>query len=272
LTKVNIASKLQIIGSEKKNIVILGAGNVATHLSRHLHAQGHIIDCVWSRTEESARKLAESVNAPTVSTFRDLPREADFYLLAVPDDVIAKVAKEASDCQGIWLHTAGSLPMDVFEGLYAEYGVLYPIQTLSRERPVRLGNIPFLVEGSSPEVAEKVHKLALSISGRVQMADSNSRLSIHLAAVFANNFPTYLVHIAEQILKEKNLPVSMLDPLLEETFHKIDSMGAKDAQTGPAVRNDQLTMKRHRELLKNHPEWEKLYTFISREIDRSREE
>ena len=132
--------------------------------------------------------------------------------------------------------------------------------------------IPYLVEGSSPEVLEKVQNLALSISGRVEEMDSAGRLVVHLAAVFANNFSNHMVHIAERILEEQNLPPSMLTPLLEETFRKIQSMGAREAQTGPALRKDEESMNRHRELLKNHPEWEKIYTFISREIQSSREE
>jgi hypothetical protein len=81
-----------------------------------------------------------------------------------------------------------------------------------------------------------------------------------------------MVHIAHRILKEQNLSATLLDPMLEETYRKIIRVGTREAQTGPAVRDDQITMKRHIELLKNHPEWEKLYTFISREIARSREE
>jgi predicted short-subunit dehydrogenase-like oxidoreductase (DUF2520 family) len=162
--------------------------------------------------------------------------------------------------------------MDVFKGLFPEYGVLYPLQTLSRASPLRLGPIPFLVEGSSAEVSEQVCELASTISERVEAADSATRLVVHLAAVFANNFSNHMVHIAHQILKEKDLSSNMLDPLLEETFQKIIRVGAREAQTGPAVREDRETMKKHIELLKNHPEWEKLYTFISREIARSREE
>jgi len=272
LTRTNIASKNQIIGSETKHIIVIGAGNVATHLSRHLYAQGHRIECVWSRTPESAIALANTLGAKATSTVSEVPRKADFYLLAVPDGAVAGMAAEFADYQGIWLHTAGALSMDVFKGLFPEYGVLYPLQTLSRAHPLPIGNIPFLVEGSSVEVSEKVHDLASSISERVEAADSASRLSIHLAAVFANNFSMHMVHIAHQILKEQNLSAAMLDPLLEETFQKIIRVGTGEAQTGPAVRDDQFTMKRHIELLKNHPEWEKLYTFISREIQRSREE
>ena len=272
MTRTNIASKQQIIGSETKHIVMIGAGNVATHISRHLHAQGHAIGCVWSRTPESARALASEVGSKACIHVAEVPRKADFYILAVPDRAVTEMAAELSGCHGICLHTAGALSVDVFQGLFPEYGVMYPLQTLSKAHELPAGQIPFLVEGSSGKVSDQVHELASSISGRAERADSATRLIIHLAAVFANNFSNHMVHIAHEILKEQNLSVSLLDPLLEETYQKILSAGPKEAQTGPALRDDQLTMNKHIELLKSHPEWEKLYTFISREIDRSREE
>jgi len=250
----------------------LGAGSVATHLSRQLHAQGHSIDCVWSRSLESALMLAHQVEARASSELSELPRRADFYLLAVPDEAVAGLAADCADCRGIWLHCAGALSMQVFQGLVPEYGVMYPLQTLSKEFPLQSGKIPFLVEGSSPEVSAQVTHLASSISEMVETADSATRLVIHLAAVFANNFSNHMVHIAQQILEEQNLPTDILDPLLEETYMKIVSLGAGKTQTGPAVRDDQITLKRHIECLKTHPEWEKLYTFMSREITRSRKE
>ncbi len=77
--------------------------------------------------------------------------------------------------------------------------------------------------------------------------------------------------VAKEIMEEANLDPGLLGPLLEETFLKLKEMDAGSAQTGPAVRGDQETMNKHIELLKDHPEWEKLYTFISRDIERSRE-
>ena len=251
---------------------MIGAGNVSTHLSRHLHAQGHTIGCVWSRTPESARALASEVGAKACTNVAEVPRKADFYILSVPDRAVAEMAAEFAGCHGIWMHTAGALSLDIFKDLFPEYGVMYPLQTLSKAQPLSLGHIPFLVEGSSVEVSDQMYELASSISGRVERTDSATRLLIHLASVFANNFSNHMVHIAHAILEESNLPVSILDPLLEETYQKILSLGPKEAQTGPAVRNDRFTMEQHIELLKNHPEWENLYTFISQEIGRSREE
>jgi predicted short-subunit dehydrogenase-like oxidoreductase (DUF2520 family) len=201
----------------------------------------------------------------------EVPGKADFFILCVPDRAVAEVSGQFREREGTWLHTAGALSMEVFRGDKADFGVLYPLQSLSRERKIRMGHIPFLIEASTPLVLEKIRDLAYSISVKVEEADSQSRLKVHLAAVFANNFSNHMVHVAQQILEEAQLDRTMLDPLLEETFKKLKELDAGSAQTGPAVRGDRETMNMHRELLKDHPEWENLYTFISRDIEGSRE-
>ncbi|MCK5066314.1 MAG: DUF2520 domain-containing protein [Bacteroidales bacterium] len=272
MKRTNIASKNQIIGSETSHIVIIGAGNVATHIARHLHLSGHKIDCVYSRTAEPAEMLALELGIRATTDPREVPQQAGFYLVCVPDGAVSEVAGHFRHCEGIWLHTAGGLSMEVFKGIFPRYGVFYPLQTLSKTSPVSPSQVPCLVEGSSDEVTASVTELAASVYDKVELANSATRLVIHMAAVFANNFSNHMVHVAQQLLKDQNLDHDLLDPLLEETFQKIIRVGAKEAQTGPAVRDDQETMLRHIELLKNHPEWEKLYTFISRDIGRSREE
>ena len=243
---------------------------MATHISRHFHTQGHRIACIYSRTRESAERLAGELRTSGTSDPGQVPREADFFILCVPDRSLEEIAARFRDRKGIWLHTAGALPMDIYQGARDKYGVLYPIQSLSRERKVRLGHIPFLVEGSSPQVQELIMDLAGSISAFVEPADSRTRLVVHLAAVIANNFSNHMVHVAYRILEESRLDPALLDPLLEETFEKIRELDPGTAQTGPAVRGDTETMNKHIELLKDHPEWEKLYTFMSRDIQRTR--
>lgn len=79
-----------------------------------------------------------------------------------------------------------------------------------------------------------------------------------------------MVHVAQQLLEDSQLSRRLLDPILEETFHKLSELSAAEAQTGPAARGDVESMNKHLELLRDHPEWEKLYTFISRDIERFR--
>ena len=250
--------------------MVFGAGNVATHVSRHLHSVGHNITCIWSRTQERADRLAADVGGVGISDPGKVPSGADFYLVAVPDRAIPHVTGSYKGLDGIWMHTAGAVSMDVMEKDFEKFGVLYPLQTLTAERPVSLEDTPFLVEGSSQQVTRLIHTLASSISKTVIEMDSSRRMVLHLAAVFANNFSNHMVTIAEQILNENGGDLSLLAPILRETFLKIEEMGPESAQTGPAIRNDRVTMSKHLELLKAYPEWEKLYTFVSRGIERTR--
>jgi len=244
---------------------------VATHLARKLHQAEHRILCVYSRGKASAARLAREIGTTGTSRGDDLPSRADFYILAVPDDAIPAVTEQFPENRGIWLHTSGAVPVEVFSGRKEEYGVLYPIQSLSRDRELPAGGIPFLVEGSSPRVTSSVKQLAHSVSERVIVLDSNARLMVHLAAVFANNFSNHMVTIARKILAGQGADPEMLVPLLKETFAKIEQMGAERAQTGPAARGDEHTILRHLELLGDDPDWKKIYTFISRDIQKLRQ-
>ena len=266
MTRINIASKKQIIGSETKHIVLIGAGNVSTHLSRHLHSAGHGIKAIYSRNIESANLLAKEFDAIGTDDPEEVPQKADFFIVCLPDQVISEVAMRFQDHQGIWLHTAGACSIGVFEDLQDHYGVMYPLQTLSRKRPVNLEEAPFLIEGSSQKITALILHLASSITRNVFEMDSASRLVLHLAAVFANNFSNHMVHLAQQILEEQDIDVKLLNPILKETFNKMVEMGAAESQTGPAMRGDVETMQKHVQILKEHPEWENLYTFISRDI------
>ena len=244
---------------------------MATQLARNLQYSGHSITTVYSRSKASAETLAGLLGVRGTSILDEVPHKADFFLIAVPDGAVREVAQFAEKREGIWLHTAGALPMESLSGTGPGFGVLYPLSTLSKNQSVNLENTPFLIEGSTPEVTMRISRLALSISGSVHVTDSHSRLVIHLAAVFTNNFSNHMVSIAHQILGKQNLDPGLMVPILKETVRKLEEMGPAEAQTGPALREDHETMQKHLALLKEYPEWEKLYTFISRDIHRYRE-
>lgn len=216
--------------------------------------------------------VAAISGARAVSDPDELPADADFYLLAVSDRAIEEMASRFSGRKGIWMHAAGAVPMDVLKPSFGEYGVLYPLQSLSSKREEALEDIPFLVEGSSPDVQKKIHSLASSQYGRVVEMDSAGRLRVHLAAVFANNFSNHMVTIATRIIEENGGDFSLLEPILRETFLLMSEGGPFAVQTGPAVRGDELSMKQHLDLLKGHPDWEEIYTIVSRDIMKSRKE
>ena len=64
----------------------------------------------------------------------------------------------------LWVHTAGSIPMNIWQGHVARYGVLYPMQTFSKQREVDFGQIPCFVESNSEEDVQLLKDIASALS------------------------------------------------------------------------------------------------------------
>ncbi len=253
-------------------MVILGAGNVSTHFSRHFYSRGHTISTIYCRTLRHAASLAAEVGAVGTDRLEEIPARSDFYLVCLPDAEVPRMGQLLRKCEGIWLHTAGAVPMEALREAHPKCGVLYPFQTISKERPLSLKGVPLLIEGSSAEVTAMIRELAEGMSDEVHERSSDQRLVIHTAAVFANNFTNHMIRIAEEVLRDAGEDAHLILPLLKETFGKAEAIGAAAAQTGPAIRGDSESLRKHLDILERYPEWKKLYTFISQDIGRSRKD
>ena len=254
-------------------IALVGAGNVATCIGPRLKEAGHGIVTVYSRTPESAKLLADRLGVSFTTSFRTIP-EADVFLVMLRDDVLVGRAAEIASCAGkaILLHTAGSVPMDVWRTAGAvRYGVLYPMQTFSRTSAVDWNSVPLFIEGSSADVTDTVRELALTVSPDVTGLSSEGRRKLHVAAVFTCNFSNRMYAIAERLLAEEGVPFSVMLPLVRETARKVESMSPSEAQTGPAVRGDRKVVEEHLSLLRNYPGIAELYRLISIDINKELE-
>ena len=149
----------------------------------------------------------------------------------------------------LFLHTAGSLPLDVFASHAEDCGILYPLQTFSKERPVDFRRIPCFLEASTPGALEKLQALAATLSDKIYFMDSDQRRYLHVAAVFACNFTNHLYALAGQILRPAGIPFEALLPLIDETAAKVHQLSPVRAQTGPACRYDGEVMQAHLRLL-----------------------
>ena len=249
-------------------IVVIGAGNVATHLSLAIQQTPFRIVQVFSRSAANADALANRLQTRYTSQLHEITTDADLYLFAVKDDALAEVITQVPDNKGLWVHTAGSVPMDVFKGFTARYGVLYPLQTFSRDRAVDVRHVPFFIEAASQEDEQVLRYFAGQLSNNVQLLDYEKRKYVHLAAVFACNFSNHMVALAYQLLESQGISPEALLPLIDETAAKIHSLSPLQAQTGPAVRNDLNVMNMQMELLSN-PMMKELYRLISKSIRRT---
>lgn len=247
-------------------IVIIGAGNVATHLATAFSKKDHTIAQIYSRTTTTALKLAKKIGCNYTTKPDKIIRNADLYVISVSDKAISTIIESIKVNEKLIVHTAGSISIEVFKKKFRNYGVLYPLQTFSKFKSVDFKSIPFCIEANSEKNLSKLKKLAADLSENVYSVDSKQRKSLHLAAVFACNFVNHFYAISEEIIKENNLPINIIKPLIEETAQKVKDHSAKISQTGPAIRNDKEVIKDHLELLNNHTQWKKLYSFVSNSI------
>ena len=253
---------------EQISIVVVGAGKVATHLSLALKQAGHKLLQVYSRTEASAKELSDKLDCSYTVIPETLRTDADLYLFSLKDSALASVISRMQTNNGLWVHTAGSMPLDIFEGHATQYGVLYPLQTFSKNREVAIKDVPFFVEANDKENENKLTILAQSISNKVQPLSSEKRKYIHLAAVFACNFTNHCYAIAADLLEKQGIPFDVLLPLADETAAKVHSLSPKEAQTGPAVRYDENVISKHLELLPTTL-YKELYELLSQSIHSS---
>ena len=251
----------------RKRIAIIGAGNVATHLAQALSKSSDIIQ-IYSRNIDNAQSLvAHIANAEAIDDITNLREDVDVYIVSVKDDAIAGIVGAIPEkCKGgLWVHTSGSVPMSVFaDGAMECYGVLYPLQTFSRNVNVNVSEIPFFVEGNNAKVEDAIKELTLSMSPIVKCADSEMRRRIHIAAVYACNFANHMWTLADEVLKDGGLSFDVLLPLLKVSLEKVAQVAPFEAQTGPAKRGDVEVMNKHLELLDN--EKAEIYKLLSQSI------
>lgn len=252
------------------NIVIIGTGNTATILCRKLKNAGHRIIQVFGRDAAAASKLAYESGTESTNYWSVIRKDADVYLIAVADDAITDVAKHLHVPGKVVAHTAGSVTQDVLKKTSHHYGVFYPLQSL-RKDTTDLPDMPIFIDASD-EVAKKVlESLAHSIAGeKVAEAGDEARSKLHLAAVFVSNFTNHLYVLAEEYCKKEGLDFKQLIPLIEETASRIKDVSPRQAQTGPAFRNDQETIQKHLELLKDFPQLKKIYQLLTESIQSGR--
>lgn len=245
------------------DIVLIGAGRLATHLSCALIGAGHRIVQVCSRRPESACTLASAVGAEWTVDLAALRDGADVYIYAVRDDALPLVVSAVRVRGGLHLHTAGSVDIAIFSGLRSSYGSLYPLQTFTKEKQVDFREIPVFYEGNTAETEARLRALCASITPKVYRIDSAGRRQLHLAAVLACNFANMLWGIASEILQKSGVPFGVMRPLIAETLDKAMALGPYAAQTGPAVRGDREVIDRHLAMLSGHPDWQRIYEEIT---------
>ncbi|MNJ93142.1 Pyrroline-5-carboxylate reductase [compost metagenome] len=247
-------------------VSIIGSGNVATHIAKALRNANVTLLNIWSYNLENAQILANKVDAVAVAEIAQINTEdSDIVLISVKDDAIATVASQLVNYSGLIAHTSGAVTIDALSN-HKNYGVFYPLQTFSKHKELDFSNVPLCLEANDTSNLDSLKHLAKLISKNFYEVDSEQRKTLHLAAVFACNFPNYLYGVAQQLLAQNHLDFDIIKPLITETANKIQTALPMEVQTGPAVRNDEQTLKKHEGMLQEHPEWLTIYKLLSEQI------
>ncbi|MBE8713690.1 Rossmann-like and DUF2520 domain-containing protein [Sphingobacterium hungaricum] len=247
-------------------IVLIGSGNVSTAFAHLFESLGHDILQVYSRSLDQAERLAAKLGTSATSSLTDINKTANLYVVAVTDNAIEQVIEELpQSLKGIVVHTSGATSMDVLTK-FPLCGVIYPIQSISKDSDLRSKETPIGIEGNNEIATALLLEIGKSLSKKSFYCDSKQRLALHVAAVFSNNFTNALYQVAFDILKANNLSFDLLKPIIAETAEKVQHHIPKEVQTGPAKRNDQKTIDRHLDFLSGKPNWETIYQELTRLI------
>lgn len=246
-------------------IVLIGSGNVASHLGQALYNKKHSIAQVFSRNIDNATQLAQALRAEAIDDLSKLQTDADLYIISVKDDVLESVIGQIPLVKGLVVHTAGSVDMKVL-ARFENYGVFYPFQTFTKDTAIDFSTIPMLVESPTDANLQILHVLASELSSNVIKASSEQRAQLHIAAVYACNFVNHMYRLSEEVLAKCDLPFSLLYPLIKETANKVIGHSPSKTQTGPASRNDQKIINKHLAYLKDDEELSDIYKVLTASV------
>lgn len=245
-------------------ITVLGSGNVAHHLILNILKHDSLsLQQIYARNEHH---LTDIVSKDLITTdIRNL-KSADIFIIAVSDNAISEISNAIEVPNQFVVHVSGNTPMQAIDSKHRP-GVLYMLQTFSKDKDVDFSKIPFCLEAREKSDLKLLEDISLKFSERIYFIDSNQRQAIHLAAVFVNNFSNHMYALGEEVCKEHDVPFEILKPLILETAQKIESLDPIKAQTGPAIRKDSQTISRHLEIIKDTNKKD-IYTLITKSIQR----
>ena len=246
------------------DVTLVGSGNVAFVLGKLLISAGHSIKEVFGRNTETLNSISRLTGAKIKRNFSDVDKKTGICIIAVSDSSIAGVAEQIEAGDKLVVHTSGAVSKEALSR-FANYGVLYPLQSLRKEMDI-IPPIPFFIDANFEENILLLQQAAASTGNVVSRAGDDERLRYHIAAVLSSNFTNHLYAVTQRFCEAENISFANLLPLINETAQRLHYFPAEQMQTGPAVRNDENTIQLHLQALKPYPDIESLYRLLSKSI------
>jgi predicted short-subunit dehydrogenase-like oxidoreductase (DUF2520 family) len=254
-----------ILTFDNMKIVLVGSGNAATVIGRVIKSAKHTIVQVMSKQLNHAQSLAAELYAEAITNADAITKDADIYIICVWDNEIENIASQLFVKNKIVMHTSGAVSKNILKKSSENFGVLYPLQSLRKELNY-IPDIPFLIDGNSAGTIQTIEAFAKSFSKKVSYANDEDRLKLHVAAVIVSNFTNHLYSLAKGYCEQEKTDFSLLVPLIKEVAHRTENYEPENMQTGPAVRDDEVTISRHLEMLSAYPNLQKIYSHLTGSI------
>ena len=244
------------------SVCLIGAGNVGQQFYQAFKKSQIAEVTQWyNRTKSS---ISSFENEVTITDEISQLTEADLYILAVTDDQISEISKDLPFSDRLVVHTCGAVNIHDLDKKNRR-GVFYPLQTFSKSKIMDFEDVPLCIEALDKNDFILLKSIATSLHSPVYKISSEQRQTLHLSAVFINNFSNHLYRISHEISDAKQINFDLLRPLIKETANKIQHMSPYLAQTGPGIRNDKKTIKKHLKLIEK-PLYKDLYELLTKSI------
>jgi len=243
-------------------IILLGAGNVGHHLSKAFNKSTEI-DLVQWYSRDNSKVSYNDIDTEIINDLSKI-KSADIYVISISDSYVGEISEKLNVSEKLVVHTSGSLDLSIIDKKNRR-GVFYPLQTLSKNKEIELAKVPICIESENNKDLVLLETISKYIGCKTYKIDYNERNILHLAAIFSNNFVNHMFTIAKEILDDKNLDFNILKPLINETVDKIHKLDPENAQTGPAIRNNNEIILNHIKTLKKD-DHKKLYELMTKLI------
>lgn len=253
---------------ETQKIVILGCGNVATYFAERFMQLKHVIVQVYHPDLKKATSFAKAYHAQATANLSEINQTADLYFIAVKDSAIEVIAENISNLNGIVVHTSGAIKLEALKK-HHRAAVFYPLQTFTKGIKTAHQQFPLLIESSVKSDEKYLEQLGLEMGLQLYFINSTQRTEIHLAAVFAANFANHCIKIGYDLMAAHHHAPEMLLPLIKESIYKLNYISPAQAQTGPAIRHDDVTIAKHLDMLNNEASLKLLYELLTKNIQSS---
>ncbi len=275
---------------ERPTLAVIGAGRVGSTLTQTLLGRGYTVTAIYSRSPESAYQLAARLNSQVVPSPTEAALSAQLTFIAVPDDAIRSVCEALArdaDLRGrAIVHTSGVSDMEVLAAAKAKgawVGGLHPMLAIrDRDTDAQIAfsapwiatepDVTFGVEAQDEPLHTWLAEIVHALNGiALWLKPGQDRARYHAAGVIASNYMVTLFAEAIDLLRilqsdstsDERAIRHILVHLVERTLRNLSEVAPAQALTGPIVRGDSGTLRKHLDALdQSDPQLAQLYRLL----------